>query len=72
MLVCFLSFLLNDECLNLFADAAFSYSLLFDKTSSLVKNSYLPTFPDNKVEISVAGNLKSIELFFVQFCHQLF
>ena len=72
MLFCFLSFLLNNEYLNLFVGAAFSYSLLFDKTFSLVKNSYLPTFPDDKAEILVADNLKCIELFFSQFCYQLF
>ena len=72
MLFCFLSFLLNNEYLNLFVVAAFSYSLLFDKTSSLVKNSYLPTFPDDKAEILVADNLKCIELFFLNFAISCF
>ena len=51
MSVCFLTFLPNGEYSNLLIVAAFSSKSLSGKTSWPVKNSYLPTFPDDKAEI---------------------
>lgn len=51
MPVCFLNSLPNDEYSNLFSIEAFSNSTFSDKTSSFVKNPYLPSFSDGKVEI---------------------
>ena len=41
----------NCEYSNLLIPAAFSNSPFSGKTSSPVKNSYLPTFPDSKAEV---------------------
>ena len=54
MLVCFFSSLPNDEYLNYLIVAAFCNSLFIGKTS-LVENSYLLTFLDDKAEILGAG-----------------
>ena len=51
MSVCFFNSLPNGEYSNLFIEAVFSNSPFSGKTSSLVKNSCLPTFPDDKAEI---------------------
>ena len=45
----------NDEYSNLLIVAAFFNSPFSNKTSSLVKNSYLSTFPDDKAEILAVG-----------------
>ena len=47
---CFKS-LLNAEYSNLLIVAAFSNNPFSGKTSSPIKNKYLPTFPDNKAKI---------------------
>ena len=72
MLIYFLSFVLNDEYLNLLILAAFSNSLFYSKTSSLVKRLYLRTFPDDKAEILFVPFLNCIDLCFVQCRYQLF
>ena len=41
----------NDKYWNLLLLAAFSTKSFFSKTPLPFKNSYLPTFPDNKAEI---------------------
>lgn len=51
MPVCFLNSLPNDEYSNLLSIEAFSNSTSSDKTSSSVKNPYLPSFSDGKAEI---------------------
>ena len=43
--------LTNDKYWNLLLLAAFSTKSFFSKTPLPFKNSYLPTFPDNKAEI---------------------
>ena len=72
MLVCFLNFLLNGEYSNLLVVAVFCNSFFFSKPSSLVKNSYLPTFLDDKTGILAVTYLNCIELSFAQFCYHLF
>ena len=72
MLVCFLNFLLNGEYSNLLVVAVFYNSFFFSKSSSLVKNSYLPTFLDDKTEILAVTYFNCIELSFAQFCYHLF
>ena len=52
MSVCFFKSLPNGEYSNLSIVANFSNSHFFGKTSPPVKNSYLPTFSDDKAEIS--------------------
>ena len=47
MPVCYLNSLPNGEFSNLLIVAASSNSTFFGKTSSPVKNLYLPTFPDD-------------------------
>ena len=54
MLVCFFNSLPNGEYSNLLIVAAFCKSYFPAKTSSPVKNSYFPTFPDDKAEILAA------------------
>ena len=51
MSVCAFSYLPNGEYSNLFIVAAFTNKLFSGKTSLLVKNSYLLTFPDDQAEI---------------------
>ena len=63
----------NCEYSNLLIPAAFSNSPFSGKTSSPVKNSYLPTFPDSKAEVLAVCLSKSYwALFCVWFCYQLF
>ena len=54
MSVYFFNTLLNGKYLNLLIVADFLNSLFPGKTSSPVKNSHLPTFPDDKAEIVAA------------------
>ena len=54
MLVYFFKPLPNGKDSNLLIVAPFSSSTFSCKLSSPVKNSYLPTFPDDKVEILAA------------------
>ena len=73
MSVCTFNSFPNGEYSNLFNVAAFSSLSFSDKTSFLVKNSCLLTFPDDKEEILVVCLSKSyIELCFAQFCYRLF
>ena len=51
LLVCAFSYFHNGEYSNLFIVAAFPSKYFSCKTSLPVKNSYLPIFPDDKVEI---------------------
>ena len=52
MVVCFfINLLPNGKSSNLLIAAVFSNNLFSGKTSYLVKNSYLPTFPDDKAQI---------------------
>ena len=51
MSVCAYNSLPRGEYSNLFIVAAFSSKSFSDKTSLLLKNSYLLTFPDDKAEI---------------------
>ena len=51
MSVCFFNLLPNDEYSSLLIVAAFSNKSFSGKTSSPVKNSYLPTLPDDNAEI---------------------
>ena len=51
MSVCFFNSLPNGKYPYLLILAAFSNKSFFDKTSCPVKNSYLPTFTNNKAEI---------------------
>lgn len=59
MSVCFLNLLPNGEYSKILIVAVFPNSPFSGKTSSPVKNSYLPTFPDYKEEISVVSMSKS-------------
>ena len=51
MSVCAFNSLCKGECSYLFTVAAFSSNSFSSKTILPVKNSYLITFPDDKVEI---------------------
>ena len=55
MSICYFNSLPNGEYSNLFIVAAFYNSPFSFKTPSLVKNSYLPTFPDDKADILAVG-----------------
>ena len=69
MSICFLNSLPNSKYSNLLIIAAFPNCPFSGQISSLVKNSYLPIFSDNKAEI-IAVNC--IELCFAPCCYQLF
>ena len=62
MSVCVFDFLLNGEYSKFFIVATFS-----SKTSSLVKNSFLLTFPDDKGQIYQSH----VELCYARFGYQL-
>ena len=64
MSVCFFNSQPNDESLNLLIVAVFSTSPLSGKTYLLVKKSYLPTFPDDKLEILAVCLSKLYEALF--------
>ena len=59
MSACAFNFLPNGEYSNLFIAANFSSKSFSGKTSLPFKNSYLPTFPDDKAEISAVCLSKS-------------
>ena len=59
MSVYFFKSLFNGEYSNLLIVAAFSNKPFSGKTSSLVKNSYLATFTDDKAEILAVSLYKS-------------
>ena len=71
MPVWFFNSLPDGEYSNLLIVAAFLIVLFLCKSSSLLKNSYLPTFADNKVEILAFVYLNCIELCFTLLCYQL-
>ena len=64
MSVCYFNSLPNGKYSNLFIVAAFSGKSFSGKTSSPVKNSYLLTFPDDKIVY-----LNHFELCFARFCY---
>lgn len=64
MSVCFFNSQPNDEYLNLLIVAVFSTSPLSGKIYLLVKKSYLPTFPDDKLEILAVCLSKLYEALF--------
>ena len=72
MSVCIFDCLPKGEYSNLLIVAAFSSNSSSGKTSWPVKNSYLPTFPDDRVEILAACHLNCIKLCFARFCYRLF
>ena len=51
MSLCFFNAPPNDKNSNLFIVGAFSNTSFSSKTYSPVKDSYLPTFPDDKAQI---------------------
>ena len=57
----------NGEYPNILILAAYSNNLLSSETSSPVKNSYLPTFPDVKLKSWHFACLNYIELCFARF-----
>ena len=69
MSVCVLNSLHNSEYSNLLIVVSFSNSLSLVKHFSLVKNSFLPTFSDDKAEILAICLLNYIELCFALFCY---
>ena len=67
----FFNLVTNSEYSNLLIVAAFSL-FIFGKISLAVKNSYIPTFTDDEAKILPFVYLNCIELYFDQFCYQLF
>ena len=65
MSVCFFNLLSNGEYSKILIVAVLSNSPFSGKTSSAVKNSYFPTFPDYKEEISVVSMSKSYGALFL-------
>ena len=64
MFVCFLNSLSNGEYSNLLIVAAFTNKCFPSKTFLPVKNSSLPTFPDDKAEILAVYLSKSYRALF--------
>ena len=67
MPVCVFDFLLHGEYSKFFIVATFSSKSFSSKTPSLVKNSSLLIFPDDKAEIYQSY----VELCYARFCYQL-